>query len=455
MRPAGVVLTFAVACTGSAPTPPPAPVAIEASPDPRAATARPFDAGRADLRRCLERATCGEHCAERCRAHDHDACLEAAKGSDPGCRRSIADTACGLGHNPSCLDLGLVLSSLDPPGARRPLERACNGGLAEGCVALGRVEWLDPERRAQAVARFEQGCALRVAEGCAKAGEAYRTGQGVDRDVVRGLELMEQACQLGEGAGCYDLARLMLADPNQRPQAIALLEDICLNKPKADGQACFHLFTLMPTPHAKSTQPDDVLMKACEKGHTNACARAAENAYGRKDWPRVIAASNTLIERGSTYWVAWFRRAMSKLNLGQPKAAVPDLEQLCLLRRDWLHCELWLWAARERSGVAGNDALRARRKTVDPATWPAPVMAYFLGGMSEAQLLARAKNPDARIQKEQLCEAHYYIGMRRLVRGDAPGAKRAFEKTVQFRITSFIEHMRALAELDRLASGKP
>lgn len=455
MRAAVICLAVVAACVSPPPAPPPAPVPIEASPHADAATAKPFDAGRAALRRCLDQATCGDGCADRCRAHDHEECFTIAEAADPSCRQLIGETACGLGHGKSCLDVGQILSSIDPARARQPLERACHANLGEACLSLGVVELRDPERRVHAVSRFERACELRVVQGCVEAGRAYRHGNGVDRDLDRGLALMDQACLLGEGAGCYELAKVLLQDLSTKPKGIALLEETCLHKPKADGQACMHLFTLMPTLRGKGLQADEVLMKGCDKGQVTACEAAAERLYRAKDWPRVIEASTKLVEQRRPHWVVWFRRAMAQLNLGHPKEAIPDLEQLCTLRRDWVHCHLWLWAARERSGATADPALDARRKTVDGATWPAPVMDHFLGRMSAVQLLAKAKNSDARIQKEQLCEAHYYIGIRHLVRGDTAGARRSFERTIQFQITNFIEHMRALAELDRLAAAKP
>lgn len=455
-RAAGLAGLLLMACGPEALAPPAAvAVSIESSPAPGEVETSPFDHGRPDLTRCLSvPTTCGDTCVEQCRAHEHDRCLAIAEEADMECRSLIGETACNLGHVGSCLDVGRLLQATDHDRARPLLERACHANRAEGCLLLGDIE-ARLGNRSRAMVRHEQACRLRSADGCTRAAMAYRDPSWSEHDPNRAMKLLGQACRLGEGSGCYEQAKVLLQKPATRDEAISLLEATCLHKPKADGQACYHLAMLMPTPQASVTDATVVLVRGCDKGNSVACHRAAELLYDNKDWPKVIEISNELVKVAPNRWGVWFRRAMSQLNLGRPKEAIPDLEQVCRLRRDWVHCELWLWAARKRVGQPADPKLQARRKAVDASRWPAPVMDHFLGHITAAQLLRKGRNTDARVQNEQLCEAHYYIGMRHLVDGQKAAAKRSFERTVKFQITSFIEHMRALAELDRLAGKGP
>jgi lipoprotein NlpI len=70
--------------------------------------------------------------------------------------------------------------------------------------------------------------------------------------------------------------------------------------------------------------------------------------------------------------------------------------------------------------------------------------------VDEAALLTRAAVGDDKAVRGQRCEAFYYAGMKRLLKGDVAGAREMFQKCVGMGTTTFTEHDFAKAELARM-----
>jgi hypothetical protein len=91
--------------------------------------------------------------------------------------------------------------------------------------------------------------------------------------------------------------------------------------------------------------------------------------------------------------------------------------------------------------------------------WAAPVVLFYSGRASEDEVLKAAASTDATIDRQQKCEAYYYLAMAYLlklgnVQGDgavgAAKAKEYLEKCVATGVTTFVEYRAAKAELGRL-----
>ena len=114
---------------------------------------------------------------------------------------------------------------------------------------------------------------------------------------------------------------------------------------------------------------------------------------------------------------------------------------------------LYVWLIRSRTGQkdAANqeliDYLQARGNTTD---WFSRVASYLLGGISDADLLAAAKSPDKKKENGQLCEAWFYIAMKKLINGDKTSAQNCFNKSLATEEKSYTEYHFARAELKAL-----
>ena len=124
----------------------------------------------------------------------------------------------------ACVGLGrarvLALdASLDTKG---PLERACNGGLAEGCTALGDV--LVVEDAPKAVAAWKKACDGGHSIGCQRAGFELEMGKTVAMDRAAATTLYERSCTLGLTLGCVSHGYALRAGYTGEPDAPAALE---------------------------------------------------------------------------------------------------------------------------------------------------------------------------------------------------------------------------------------
>jgi hypothetical protein len=91
--------------------------------------------------------------------------------------------------------------------------------------------------------------------------------------------------------------------------------------------------------------------------------------------------------------------------------------------------------------------------------WAGPVVQFYAGKLSEEDVLKAAANADPKTDKEQRCEAYYYLAMAYLlklgpVQGDGPAAaakaKDYLEQCVATGVTNFVEYRAAKAELERM-----
>jgi tetratricopeptide (TPR) repeat protein len=124
-------------------------------------------------------------------------------------------------------------------------------------------------------------------------------------------------------------------------------------------------------------------------------------------------------------------------------ADTPDTE-----RATYWQCFLWL--AQLRSGL-GTPGIVAAELTDD---WPRPLIDWLEGNLTEEQVLERVKDVDNdKRLREMLAEALYYTGQARLARRENETARLYFTATVNLKVTYFIEHRMALAELAKIRAS--
>jgi len=178
--------------------------------------------------------------------------LRGRAGATPDATRAFAlyEQACALGDLDGCVGAAEVqasgaLGAIDHARAIPFLGKACSGGSGRGCYGLARKhdfalgvdenEAKATELYQQAFALLEKECARGVAASCALVGVMYRDGTGVAADPTKATAAFGQACELGAGDGCYQLA-LQTATEDPR-RAYALYQRACQRYDHPD--ACF------------------------------------------------------------------------------------------------------------------------------------------------------------------------------------------------------------------------
>lgn len=416
------------------------------------------DAGRLDAP-CSARAIGA--CAQRCRHGQLDACQllgEILGDSGDSCAATLWRLACERRHLPACTSLAALHLTIDdnPEQAAKLLSDACDGAHGPACTALGDILAVDESLSddATAISMLERGCELGDGRGCGAAGQRYVVGDGVTTDRVKGAQLLQQACTLGDGSGCMHLAQAYQYGrgvPRNEVETQRLLEHVCHVNDESAGEGCFRLGVLLASQGGSAARVKALYRRSCDNKHFEACNQVAQDHYVAGRYDDAIALGTTLITQRPNHWLPRYARGMSHFDSGHFKAAATDLAILCDARNDWPHCQLWLFAARERAGGTGRAALEHATARLDKNMWPAPVFDFFLGALSSRQLLRAADHPDGHKQLQQQCEAYYYVGQQHMIDRDSRRAAIMFNKAIATGITNFVEYGSSKAELARMA----
>jgi TPR repeat protein len=331
-------------------------------------------------RRALDeaRATCAEQlgqearlgaCRVSCLAGTSAHCTtwgELAAGAanpDLGSVRNAYDVACRGGDPNGCYRLASLLEpgAMGTPDAEQVSslhERACNSGVAAACGSLAR--WLEsttatPDTRILA-GLDHRACEGGVARSCRVLGARHASGEGAGKDREVANKLFERACELGDGAACFELAEALRREREQDSRLSFLYELGC---DRSEPKACLALAkTYRPAHKSYRTpedrrMPDDVVATraartACDAGLGEGCYLLYSRPSGARD--------ASLVERACVGGFAEACRVAAKKRVGGPasdddkRKATGFLEQGCGLG-DLENC---LELARFlREGVAG------------------------------------------------------------------------------------------------------
>lgn len=79
--------------------------------------------------------------------------------------------------------------------------------------------------------------------------------------------------------------------------------------------------------------------------------------------------------------------------------------------------------------------------------WELSLLHYHQGKLTESELLSRARD------KEKQCEAYFYVGSQYLVKGDKQKAREYFQKTIDTKVSNYLEFIAARARLKQLGTN--
>jgi lipoprotein NlpI/transglutaminase-like putative cysteine protease len=112
---------------------------------------------------------------------------------------------------------------------------------------------------------------------------------------------------------------------------------------------------------------------------------------------------------------------------------------------------IWLFLAAQRNGGHGREAIAPYVDQIDGERWPGTVVHYLAGRLTQDELLRSARK-DKQMERLNLSEAWFYLGQQLLLTGDAEGARRMFQRTVDIGAVPYREHAFAQLELKRATS---
>jgi TPR repeat protein len=179
-----------------------------------------------------------------CNGADPRSCLYAARAfyNDEDTRtrperRLLLKRACERGVAGGCVDA--LIDRLRPGGpgvtaALGTLDQLCTRGAPGACSILAwhlehetRPGRNDDGARAAALALMIRGCEIGDRDGCVAAGQRYDRGRGVARDDEAKRSYFGRACDRGAGLGCLYLARDAALAPGREDRVAGFAQRAC------------------------------------------------------------------------------------------------------------------------------------------------------------------------------------------------------------------------------------
>jgi lipoprotein NlpI len=180
-------------------------------------------------------------------------------------------------------------------------------------------------------------------------------------------------------------------------------------------------------------------------GSDAAAFRNRGDAYADKgDLGLALQDYDEAIRRAPAESDGYRRRGYLHFYAGQFTAVADDLARVLASEPDDIYATLWSYLAAARAGIADSDGRLKRNAAAGSSDWPFPVIELLLGRRTSEATVAAASTP------AQQCEAQFYVGEWKLLRGDTSGAAAAWQTAIEQCPKSFIEYKGARAELKRL-----
>jgi len=168
-----------------------------------------------------------------------------------------------------------------------------------------------------------------------------------------------------------------------------------------------------------------------------------------------IADLDQLLQKEPTSPAALYNRGRAEQLKGDYAAAAEDFAGAMQNRNSNPYAALRLYIAQARGGKTDAAPLAAAAKAFPQDQWPLPIVAFYQGEMSEADLLAAAKVTDPKTTANLVAETRYYLGQWALLQDDRKAAQKHFEAAVAAKAgADNLEFIDAGLELRRLGKKK-
>lgn len=171
------------------------------------------------------------------------------------------------------------------------------------------------------------------------------------------------------------------------------------------------------------------------------------------DYEMAYDAFDSALELEPKYQYAYLNRGIALQYDGKIALAISDFQQFQALKPEDPYRSLWLYLAQvEQSEIEALSNLAKHQAVLDKKQWASQIVAFYLGQISEAQLLEIATTDvaDPKQLAEQLCEVYFYLARWHSLKQNPTQAALYFKKSLATNVYEFVEHRYARIELDRL-----
>lgn len=171
------------------------------------------------------------------------------------------------------------------------------------------------------------------------------------------------------------------------------------------------------------------------------------------DFEQAYEAYDSALELDPEYEYAYLNRGIALQYDGKIKLAVADFIKFQQLKADDPYRVLWLYLAEtEISAVDAQKRLATLFPTLDQSSWARHLVAFYLGNISEAELLqlASADVTEPKQLAEQLCEVYFYLAKWHSKQQNPTLALEYYKKTLATNVYEFVEYRYARVEIQIL-----
>jgi len=171
------------------------------------------------------------------------------------------------------------------------------------------------------------------------------------------------------------------------------------------------------------------------------------------DFESAYEAFDSALELEPDYQYVYLNRAIALQNDDKLDLALRDFRQFQQIKPEDPYRALWLYLAEiELSKEQADKTLAALMPKLDEKQWSRQIAAFYLGQISEQQLLAVASDnvTEPKQLAEQLCEVYFYLAKWHALQKNPTQAIEYYKKTLSTNIYEFVEHRYARLEMAKL-----
>ncbi|MBX3230079.1 MAG: sel1 repeat family protein [Labilithrix sp.] len=192
----------------------------------------------------------------------------------------LLERSCRDGWFPACTAVGATkFKAGDKVDVVAAFKRGCDGGSADDCESYGALFVMKflPPNDAEQLRAFQRACEGGSKVGCANLAQMYAQGRGTSTDVARAVTLLRSSCDRGASASCAALSSHYLAGngvERDPAKALALMERACEGDDRGSCLVLGMMYQNGTGRPADEAKARAAFVRACEGGVEEACAAA-------------------------------------------------------------------------------------------------------------------------------------------------------------------------------------
>ncbi|HEY1209576.1 MAG TPA: tetratricopeptide repeat protein [Terracidiphilus sp.] len=184
--------------------------------------------------------------------------------------------------------------------------------------------------------------------------------------------------------------------------------------------------------------------------HTNAYYGLGNLYRAKAEYSKAIENYTKTLELNPNFSNAYINRGNTYTAMGAFDMAIADYKDAIRTKPTYAYTPLLIAVAKMHKGDnAIADELGDEAKALS-SSWPMPVLQFYMGKLTADELIAAAKDPDAKTQQVNFCEMYYFLGEWQLFNGQRLKGIDSLKQANANCTQKYFEYDSVKAELKRL-----